>query len=55
MIKKFFQLNQGAVPDKPVVVLVDIKTITSLGREKALPVVNLIKEKGAEILKIERV
>ena len=50
MIKEFSQLNQGAVPGKPVVVSVDVKTLTPLGK-KALPAVNLIKEKRSGDIK----
>ena len=45
MIKEFTQLNEGAVPGKPVVVPTDARTLTDVEKEKALPAVNLIKEK----------
>ena len=45
MIKEFTQLNEGAVPGKPVVKPVDVE------KSKALPAVNLIKEKSSGILK----
>ena len=45
MIKEFSQLNQGAVPNKPVVAPVDVNTITPQEKKKALPAVNLTKEK----------
>ena len=45
MIKEFSQLNEGAVPGKPVVVPTDARTLTVMEKQKALPAVNLIKEK----------
>ena len=45
MIKEFTQLNEGAVPGKPVVVPTDVRTLTAMEKKKALPAVNLIKEK----------
>ena len=44
MIKEFTQLNEGAVPGKPVVVPTDANTLTDIEKEKALPAVNLIKK-----------
>ena len=51
MIKEFSQLNQGSVPDKPVVIPVDVKTITPLEKAMVLPAVNLIKEKRSGDIK----
>ena len=51
MIKEFTQLNKGAVPGKPVVRPVNVSSLTSLEKSKALPAVNLIKEKFGGILK----
>ena len=45
MIKEFTQLNEGAVPGKPVVVPTDSNSLTALEKSKALRAVNLIKEK----------
>ena len=50
MIKEYTQLNEGAVPGKPVVVPTDATTLTEEEKKKALPAVNLIKEKwGGEL------
>ena len=43
MIKEFSQLNERAVPGKPVVVPTDAITLTAIEKEKALPTVNMIK------------
>ena len=43
IIKEFTQLNNGAVPGKPVVKPVNVSTLTPLEKHKALPAVNLIK------------
>ena len=51
MIKEFTQLNDGAVPGKPVVVPIDVSTLTPLEKRKALPAINLIKEKFGGDLK----
>ena len=51
MIKEFTQLNEGAVPGKPVVVPTDASTLTDLEKRKVLPAVNLIKEKYDGVLK----
>ena len=48
IIKEFKQLNEGAVPGKPVVVPTDAASLTPLEKKKALPAVNLIKEKYGE-------
>ena len=45
MVKEFTQLNEGAVPGKPVVVPIDATTLTDSEKKKALPAVNSIKEK----------
>jgi hypothetical protein len=45
MIKEFQQLDQGAVPGKPVVDPVDPTTISHDEKRQALEAVNLIKEK----------
>ena len=45
MIKEFTQLNEGAVPGKPVVIPTNAKSLTPLEKNKALRAVNLIKEK----------
>ena len=45
MVKEFTQLNEGAVPGKPVVVPTDSNSLTSTEKKKALRAVNLIKEK----------
>ena len=45
MIKEFTQLNEGSVPGKPVIMPVDTHTLTLQEKVKALPAVNLIKEK----------
>ena len=45
MIKEFTQLNEGAVPGKPVVEPTDASTLTDTEKKKALRAVNLIKEK----------
>ena len=45
MVKEFQQLNEGAIPGKPVVDPVDPTTITSEEKHQALEAVNLIKEK----------
>ena len=50
IITEFTQLNNGTVPGKPVVKPVNISTLTPLEKHKALPTVNLIKEKfGGEL------
>ena len=51
MIKEFTQLNEGAVPGKPVVVPTDANTLTDIEKEKALPAVNLIKKKWNGVIK----
>ena len=51
MIKKFTQLNEGAVPGKPVVIPTDVSTLTDVEKQKALPTVNLIKEKWNGVIK----
>ena len=51
MIKEFTQLNEGAVPGKPVVIPTDVKSLTALERKKALRAVNLIKEKRSGDIK----
>ena len=51
MIKESTQLNEGAVPGKPVVIPTDANTLTDLEKRKALPAVNLIKEKYGGVLK----
>ena len=51
MIKEFTQLNDGAVPGKPVVKPIDVSSLTHLEKSKALPAVNLIKEKFGGVLK----
>ena len=51
MIKEFKQLNEGVVPGKPVVVPTDAASLTPLEKKKALPAVNLIKEKYGGVLK----
>ena len=45
MVKEFTQLNEGAVPGKPVVVPTDSNSLTATEKRKALRAVNLIKEK----------
>eukprot|EP00957_Ditylum_brightwellii_P112103 8547613-Ditylum_brightwellii.AAC.1 len=45
MAKEFKQLTEGAVPGKPVIALVNPKTLTRSSIEQALEAVNLIKEK----------
>ena len=45
MIKEFTQLNEGAVPGKPVVIPTDSSSLTATEKRKALRAVNLIKEK----------
>ena len=45
IVKEFTQLNEGAVPGKPVVRPVDAATLSPMEKKKALPAVNLIKEK----------
>ena len=45
MIKEFTQLDEGAVPGKSIVVPTDANTLTDIEKKKALPAVNLIKEK----------
>ena len=50
IIKEFTQLNEGAVPGKPVVRPIDSTTLSPIEKKKALPAVNLIKEKfGGEL------
>ena len=44
-------MNKGAVPNKLVVILTDIKTIVIEETRKALPVVNLIEEKRNDVIK----
>ena len=51
IIKEFTQLNNGAVPGKPVVRPVNVSTLTPQEKHKALPAVNLIKEKFGGALK----
>ena len=51
IVKEFNQLNEGAVPGKPVVMPMDTTTITSLENKKASRAVNLIKEKRNSDLK----
>ena len=45
IVKEFTQLSIGAVPGKPVVGAVDASTLTRQEKKKAMPAVNLIKEK----------
>ena len=45
MLKEFTQLIKGSVPGKPVVEHVDASTLTHDEKRKAIPAVNLIKEK----------
>ena len=51
MVKEFKQLDQGAVPGKPVVAPTDVNTLTPSEKKKALRAVNLIKEKREGKLK----
>ena len=51
MIKEFTQLNEGTVPGKPVVRPIDAASLSPLEKKKAMPVVNLIKEKHDGVLK----
>ena len=41
----------GAVPGKPVVRPIDVATLSPLEKQKAMPAVNLIKEKHDVVLK----
>ena len=43
MINEFTQLNDGVVPGKYVVGLVDLNSLTNVEKKEALPAVNLIK------------
>ena len=45
LVKEFKQLNEGAIPGKPVICPVDPKTLTVSEKKKALNAVTLIKEK----------
>ena len=45
MIKEFTQLSEGAVPGKPVVRPIDPTSLSFSEKKRALPAVNLIKEK----------
>lgn len=45
MFKEYKQLNEGAVPGKPVLGPIDPDTLTPADRQQALEAVNLIKEK----------
>eukprot|EP00555_Chaetoceros_dichaeta_P000372 CAMPEP_0198279726 /NCGR_PEP_ID=MMETSP1447-20131203/67080_1 /TAXON_ID=420782 /ORGANISM="Chaetoceros dichaeta, Strain CCMP1751" /LENGTH=424 /DNA_ID=CAMNT_0043974931 /DNA_START=1086 /DNA_END=2357 /DNA_ORIENTATION=+ len=51
IVKEFTQLNDGAVPGKPVVGAVDASTLTRQEKMKAMPAVNLIKEKWDGVIK----
>ena len=51
IIKEFTQLTKGAVPGKPVVGAVGASTLTFDGKRKAMPAVNLIKEKWNGVIK----
>ena len=51
MIKEFTQLNEGAVPGNPVVRPINANTLTLSDKKKAIPAVNLIKEKHDGVLK----
>ena len=52
IVKKFTQLNEGAVPGKPAMIPTDATSMTSLKRKKALRAVNLIKDKRSGDLKV---
>ena len=54
MIKEFTQLNNGAVPRKPVVRPTDVNSLTPLEKKTALLAVNVIKEKFGGKLKGRR-
>ena len=45
IIKEFKQLNEGAMPGKPVIGPIDPTTLTRNDIKKALEAVNLIKQK----------
>ena len=45
MIKELKQLNDGAVPGKPVVIPIDNNVLTADDKRKALDAVNIIEEK----------
>ena len=45
MIKELKQLNDGAVPGKPVVIPIDNNVLTAEDKRKALDAVNIIEEK----------
>ena len=51
MFKEMKQLNQGAMPGKPVVIPVDVANITKKEKKEALNAINLIKRKRDESLK----
>ena len=48
MVKEFRQLDEGVVPGKPVVQAVDLRSLTHEEKKRALPAVNVIKEKDME-------
>ena len=50
--KEFKQPNEGAVPNKPVVLPQDQLKLTREEKRRALEAVNLIKEKGTERSKV---
>ena len=51
MIKEYTQLNERAVPGKPVVIPTDPRSLTPLERNRAMRAVNLIKEKrGGDLI-----
>ena len=51
MIKEFTQINEEAVPGKPVVIPTDESMLTNEEKPKALPTVNIIKEKWNGVIK----
>ena len=51
VIKEFTQLTKGAVPGKSVLGPVDASTLTFDEKRKAMPTINLIKEKWNGVIK----
>lgn len=48
IFKELKQLNDGAMPDKPVVEAISFIDLSHKDKDKAVKIVNLIKEKDTE-------
>lgn len=53
MIKEFTQSNQGKFLGKPVLQPIDVNTLSSEDKRKALDIVNLIKENKVGTPRVE--